>query len=884
MAGPLSVFRKYQAFFLVAFGVVLMIAFIVAPPLDDYLRSQSGNTPQGNPVVVDSKYGELREGDLESMRRSHGTAMYFLNELVQETYRREGTPKGQGFFTSDTDSDLVHTYLLAKKAESMGLVVSDQAIVEFLEQLSDGIEPGDIGEIMRQALGGRTPEAYVLDQLRVELLAMRMRAMSQAGLFIPPRQVVTPIHAWQYFKRLNHRVKAEIVPFEVAALAANITAKPTAAELTDLYEAGKDRFPDPDRPEPGFKRRRKAKFQYVRFEFNQFLEDEQAQVIDAITDEEIEQHYEQNKQRYEVRASEPDIDEPAAGEPETGEPAQDPDAAEGQAPGEGAADAPEDSKPEQAVVPEGTKPETAGPQPADPSPAEKAESGANDEPTSTEEDGEKADQQDPEDKQPEQKEPADNSSSSLDPSSGEVFISLNDVASEQSESTVSTEQAASDEEATSSLQPLGNEPQKDELEEENAVKKESSEITAGDEVAPTPEAAAGADSDEPATPEAEPKDGTVPSDEQNTLPETEPQAEGGSDETETIVAIEYRPLDDELRAEIRDELARNRAQALANDRIVAAKEQVRAKLSKVTRDYRKWTIANEGDETPRPFPHLDVNDLELDELAAAGSTPVVDSISVQDFDEVLEDAVRELGRSARMPTTFTWPPQQFPFHQEAFVEGVPFYSVGQTGSESTVSFLYWRIQEEPEYVPDFKEARDEVEAAWRKAEAFEQAKHNAGDLVDRVGSSGKTLADFFSEDEDISKEEIIETNEFSWMSTGFNPASFGAPALSHVDGVEKIGTAFMQDVFKLKPGDVGVANNEPKTFIYLVRVASESTVESQAKETLLRQRFLQSGISSEIGYIAEVESFELRRKWQEDLEAEMGVEWLRPPVNDRSAG
>ena len=115
MAGPLSIFRKYQYIFLVVFGVVLMVAFIVAPPLDDYLRSQSQNTPQGNPVVVESKYGKLREADLDGMRRSHGRAMNFLNLLVQEIYERKGTPRGQGLFTSGADTDLVHTYLLAKK-------------------------------------------------------------------------------------------------------------------------------------------------------------------------------------------------------------------------------------------------------------------------------------------------------------------------------------------------------------------------------------------------------------------------------------------------------------------------------------------------------------------------------------------------------------------------------------------------------------------------------------------------------------------------------------------------------------------------------------------------------------------------------------------------
>ena len=70
MASPLSIFRKYQTVLLVVFGVVLMVAFVVAPSVLEYQRSASRGGGPENAVVVDWRGGELRESDLASLRRN----------------------------------------------------------------------------------------------------------------------------------------------------------------------------------------------------------------------------------------------------------------------------------------------------------------------------------------------------------------------------------------------------------------------------------------------------------------------------------------------------------------------------------------------------------------------------------------------------------------------------------------------------------------------------------------------------------------------------------------------------------------------------------------------------------------------------------------------
>ena len=83
----------------------------------------------------------------------------------------------------------------------------------------------------------------------------------------------------------------------------------------------------------------------------------------------------------------------------------------------------------------------------------------------------------------------------------------------------------------------------------------------------------------------------------------------------------------------------------------------------------------------------------------------------------------------------------------------------------------------------------------------------------------------------------------------------------------------MQAVFSLSSGEIGVAVNQPKTFVYVVRIASESP-----SEEVLREQFLQSGRSAEIRQIAVTEEQKLVRNWYEDLESQLNVEWHREPL------
>jgi hypothetical protein len=313
MSNPLAYFRRHQKVLLAVFGVLIIIIFTVGGIFTDYQQRQMGYGPASDTVVT-WKHGTIGEDDLANMRATHGYAVQFLRLLCQRTIEAEGTPKGPGVTRdqrgqimdpgipgSYQEEDLVRTALLARKAEDTGVVVTEEAIYEFLDELSDDVIPrSQFASILRDATGGRFIKQQLFEQLRIELLAQNMRMMAASGLMAMP-----PGDAWDYFNRSNRRIKAEVLPLAVSDFKAKVKGDPSDAEVEELYAQAKDRYPNPDSPEPGFKRRKKIAFQYLRTEFQKFMDKEMA----AVTKEQVEEYYEKNKDDFKAPELPPVEDE-----------------------------------------------------------------------------------------------------------------------------------------------------------------------------------------------------------------------------------------------------------------------------------------------------------------------------------------------------------------------------------------------------------------------------------------------------------------------------------------------------------------------------------------------------------------------------------------------
>ncbi|MCU0960951.1 MAG: hypothetical protein MUF48_12675, partial [Pirellulaceae bacterium] len=362
MANPLRMFRKYQYAFLVAFGIMLMFAFVVAPPLSDYLQTRAGAGAGGNPVVVSWRGTELREADLDQLRARHALTMRFLESLVRRvevtdevTVDRRGEQvtlvKGRSYplvgsgmndknemvvqivvagevvevpqsaaqmvrrkadliVPAQSEEELVQRLVLADKARELGVVISEDAIQDYLNNLCDAspTQPLNYAALLREATNGRLDWRQLQAQLATELAAQRMLLMAHGGLAAAPPEVM-----YGCYNQLKRLVTAELLAVDVADFVAEVP-EPSDQDIAALYEAGKDRFPFPLSPEPGFKRRQGISFGFFQGVFEEFLSREAASRAANITDAEIEKYYEDNKtSEFRIPELPSATSEPAAG-------------------------------------------------------------------------------------------------------------------------------------------------------------------------------------------------------------------------------------------------------------------------------------------------------------------------------------------------------------------------------------------------------------------------------------------------------------------------------------------------------------------------------------------------------------------------------------------
>ena len=98
MSRMMHLFRKYQYVLLIVFGVLLMFVFVIGDALTRLTGGGGGGRQPAAEVVLIWKHGTVTGNELYSQRVRHNMALEFLSEVVQETVRREGTPKGPGVF------------------------------------------------------------------------------------------------------------------------------------------------------------------------------------------------------------------------------------------------------------------------------------------------------------------------------------------------------------------------------------------------------------------------------------------------------------------------------------------------------------------------------------------------------------------------------------------------------------------------------------------------------------------------------------------------------------------------------------------------------------------------------------------------------------------
>jgi hypothetical protein len=102
------------------------------------------------------------------------------------------------------------------------------------------------------------------------------------------------------------------------------------------------------------------------------------------------------------------------------------------------------------------------------------------------------------------------------------------------------------------------------------------------------------------------------------------------------------------------------------------------------------------------------------------------------------------------------------------------------------------------------------------------------------------------------------------------------PHYSQVAGIPQAGTEFMRAVFGLKAGEIGVAGDQSKATIYVVRLAEYLPGDSVLWDMFVADDF--RSYAAAAGFDQEVAA----RLWREEIRTEAGVQWQREPFRGRS--
>ena len=280
MAGSFDVFRRNQRVALAALAIMAMIAFFVLPP---FLQMSNGFTGR-DPLVASWEGGAMHEGDMERAVAMRGV----VNRFLAETAAISGRDLSQLGFLPEDERSVVRTAVLAKEAAANGIVVSDDAINDFLRQWTNNLVRQDqfdqiIGRLRVGPMG--VSQFDLFEALRTVIAARNMQMLFQSGLNADP-----PGWRWDYFRRLEQSATVEAVPVVVEKLSAEVPA-PTEQTLRNFFEQYKDDLPEARSADPGFREPHRAKVQFLVAKREAFEEAAAKEVTDA----QIAEFYEKNK-------------------------------------------------------------------------------------------------------------------------------------------------------------------------------------------------------------------------------------------------------------------------------------------------------------------------------------------------------------------------------------------------------------------------------------------------------------------------------------------------------------------------------------------------------------------------------------------------------------
>lgn len=820
MASPLNVFRKHRKALIVVIGIICMIAFVIFPVMLDTATTSR----QRNEVVVTTKYGKIREADLDGMIRNRQIANLFLDEMLARTVgvlRQEGqlgpmsdfqvlerlrlVLQNQGLLQPPTEASVIEYMVLARKAEELGIIISDDEINRFIaQQTGDKLSADQLRTIVERL---RISQRQLFNVLRTELLASRLRGMFEDAL-----EGMTPAERWENYLRFKQQATIEAVPIPVAEFT-NQVGEPDEATLVAFYESYKENVASPLSPEPGFHEPQRARFQYFKADYETLMAEA------TVSDEEVKEFYEENKDtyfRYPLPSTPPMFHQPAADEPvdQTGLPAGDEAAMD-----EPTTDQPAITEPQadSATEPEGpvflppSSPQDEGAAPSvdetDPRPAESPDSDElSNSGDMTQTEAESADSS------------RDSAADTADEKPADA--ATNDEPADDASNTAA-ESAAPAESAT----------------EESTTDRAATDETTSAVPAMEPDATGATDADASDLADLPDPEYTLP--DQWVLPLS----------IRDLPAWDYLPLwmvDDRIRTEL------ERRKTV--ERVTEVFDELSEAMNQYAAQWVDWEDAvADGADVPQPKP-LDFTKLAEGKPVTPHETGLLTVQEAVDTTDIAQSFIRGSER----------------FPQVAFGDRVRQFVPMQSEDLEGNRYLFWKIEQAEDRIPSFAEIRDKVLDQWKLEKARHLAREAAQKLADQASAGDDSLAQIASH----GGRPLIEAGPFTWLTYGSaDPLSFQRtlPRISEVEGVTAPGSDFMRRVFTLEEGEIGVAMNEPQSIAYIVRLKATDPAREVLQATFMADNYRRYATGSIY------EQRETFLAWLKQIEDEAGVHWVRRP-------
>ena len=233
MASPFKVFRRNQKMAIAVLGVMTMLAFVLLPGIMQNMGSKGGGSVQDPVVVKTAKFGDLHASDLKYLHLQRLHVLGVLGELKAEGAKEEInalvaagklTPQmafnalnyyanpatcrkdfERVFGPAEKESE-VDTWLLAKQAKQMGIVVSDDFINNFLKSITKE-------RVERKVFEAAFKHAGISDLQFFEMMCEELLALNYENLIQVSMNGKTPAERWDGLFRPNARRPSRQFPW-----------------------------------------------------------------------------------------------------------------------------------------------------------------------------------------------------------------------------------------------------------------------------------------------------------------------------------------------------------------------------------------------------------------------------------------------------------------------------------------------------------------------------------------------------------------------------------------------------------------------------------------------------------------------------------------------